>query len=60
MVVQAEEIRLLIKISGPNPSRDEVVVGRNGLRVGRSSDNELALNHREISRQHMRITWNGE
>ncbi|MEM6283492.1 MAG: FHA domain-containing protein [Chloroflexota bacterium] len=60
MVVQAEEIRLLIKISGPNPSRDEVVVGRNGLRVGRSGDNDLALNHREISRQHMRITWNGE
>lgn len=52
-----EEIKLLFKLSGPGLERDEVVVGRQGLRVGRSSDNNLALNHREISRQHMRITW---
>lgn len=52
-----EEIRLLFKISGPALDRDEVIVGRQGLRVGRSNDNSLPLNHREISRQHMRITW---
>ncbi len=52
-----EEIKLLFKLSGPGLDRDEIIVGRQGLRVGRSSDNNLALNHREISRQHMRITW---
>ena len=52
-----EEIKLLFKINGPGLDRDEVIVGRQGLRVGRSSDNSLPLNHREISRQHMRISW---
>lgn len=60
MVVQTEEIRLLIKLQGPDLERDEIIVGRKGLKVGRSNDNDLPLNHREISRQHMRITWNGE
>jgi phage tail-like protein len=52
-----DEIRALFKITGPDLDRDEIVVGRQGLRVGRTGDNSLALNHREISRQHMRITW---
>jgi phage tail-like protein len=52
-----DEIRALFKITGPDLDRDEVIVGRQGLRVGRTGDNNLALNHREISRQHMRITW---
>jgi phage tail-like protein len=51
------EIRILLRLSGPDLDRDEIIVGRNGLRVGRTSDNNLALNHREISRQHMRIIW---
>jgi phage tail-like protein len=52
-----DEIRALFKITGPDLDRDEVIIGRQGLRVGRTSDNNLALNHREISRQHMRVTW---
>jgi len=52
-----EEIRLLFKINGPGLDRDEIIVGRQGLRIGRSADNSLPLNHREISRQHMRISW---
>jgi len=52
-----DEIRALFKITGPDLDRDEVIVGRQGLRIGRTGDNNLALNHREISRQHMRITW---
>jgi phage tail-like protein len=52
-----DEIRALFKITGPDLDLDEVIVGRQGLRVGRTGDNNLALNHREISRQHMRITW---
>jgi phage tail-like protein len=52
-----DEIRALFKITGPDLDRDEILIGRQGLRVGRTGDNNLALNHREISRQHMRITW---
>ena len=52
-----EEIKLLFKINGPGLDRDEIIVGRQGLRIGRSGDNSLPLNHREISRQHMRISW---
>lgn len=52
-----DEIRALFHISGPDLDRDEIVVGRQGLRVGRGGDNSLVLNHREISRQHMRILW---
>ncbi len=52
-----EEIKLLFKINGPGLDRDEIIVGRQGLRIGRSADNSLPLNHREISRQHMRISW---
>lgn len=56
----AEEIRLVLKLSGPDIEEDEIIVGRQGLRVGRSSDNSLPLRHREISRQHMRISWSDD
>lgn len=52
-----DEIRALFKITGPELDRDEIIVGRQGLRVGRGADNNLVLNHRELSRQHMRIVW---
>lgn len=52
-----EEVRLRLRVQGPNIERDEVLVGRNGLMVGRTDDNSLPLKHREISRQHMRIMW---
>lgn len=52
-----EEVRLHLKIQGPDLDRDEVFVGPQGLRVGRTDENNLALKHREISRQHMRISW---
>ncbi len=52
-----DEIRALFKITGPDLDRDEIIVGRQGLRVGRGADNNLVLNHREISRAHMRILW---
>jgi len=51
------ETKLRLKLQGPGLDRDEIIVGRQGMRVGRSGDNTLPLNHREISRQHMRITW---
>jgi phage tail-like protein len=52
-----DEIKALFKITGPDLERDEILVGRQGLRVGRGEDNSLVLNHREISRQHMRVIW---
>lgn len=55
------EIQLRLKLSGPNLDRDELLVRRQGLRVGRTSDgNNLTLDHREISRHHLRIIWNEE
>lgn len=52
-----DEIKALFRISGPDLDTDEILVGRQGLRAGRGADNSLVLNHREISRQHMRIIW---
>mgnify|MGYP005840462905 CR=1 FL=1 len=53
----ATEIRLLVRISGPDIEERQLEIGPQGLRVGRTRDNNLALENREISRQHMRIIW---
>lgn len=52
-----DEIKAYFRLNGPDLDRDEMIVGRQGLRAGRGADNSLVLNHREISRQHMRIVW---
>lgn len=52
-----DEIKALFRITGPDIDTDEILVGRQGLRLGRGADNSLVLNHREISRQHVRIVW---
>lgn len=52
-----DEIKALFRVSGPDLDVDEIIIGRQGLRVGRGADNNLPLNHREISRHHMRIVW---
>ncbi len=57
MAMEGEEVKALFRISGPEVETDEILVGRQGLRAGRGSDNTLVLNHREISRQHMRVVW---
>ncbi|MBC7811539.1 MAG: FHA domain-containing protein [Burkholderiales bacterium] len=49
--------KILLKLSGPEISEDQLTVSSQGLRVGRSKDNDLVLDNREISRQHMRIIW---
>ncbi len=54
-----DEIKAQFALISMEDSRD-IIVGRRGLKVGRSADNDLPLNHREISRQHMRITWDLE
>jgi len=51
------EIKLLMRVSGPDMEETQLVVGRQGLRIGRTRDNQVALDNREISRQHLRIIW---
>jgi len=53
-------IRALFRLFGPDIPSDTIVVGPTGLRIGRLADNDLALNHREISRQHLRVVWREE
>jgi phage tail-like protein len=50
-----DDIKVRFKLQGPNIKDDEVIVTSEGLRVGRSGDNDLPLDHGEISRYHMRI-----
>ncbi|GAB1420216.1 hypothetical protein MASR2M15_03050 [Anaerolineales bacterium] len=52
-----QEVKLQFEIQGPDLDIDHIVVGRQGLKLGRGGENTLVLNHREISRQHMRISW---
>jgi phage tail-like protein len=54
------EVKLLFKLSGPETVMDQLIVTRQGLRIGRTKDNSLALDNREISRQHVRIIWRAE
>jgi phage tail-like protein len=51
------EIKVLLRVNGPELDDMQVTVGRQGLRVGRTRDNSLPLENREISRQHLRIIW---
>lgn len=54
------EIKLLFRLSGPDQNIDQLIVTEQGLRVGRTRDNNLFLDSREISRQHARITWRAD
>jgi phage tail-like protein len=54
------EIKIRFRFNGPEIAEQELIIGRQGLRVGRSRENSIALNHREISRQHMRVVWRDE
>jgi len=51
------EIRATFSISGPDLTQNQVIVTRDGLRVGRAATNDLVLAHDQISRQHMRFIW---
>jgi phage tail-like protein len=51
------EVKLRVRLNGPEIAEEEIIIGRQGWRVGRSRENNLSLNHREISRQHTRIVW---
>jgi len=54
------EIKLLFKLSGPDQNTDQLIVTEQGLRIGRTKDNNLFLDNRELSRQHARITWRAD
>lgn len=52
-----EEVKARFRVLSGGLDIEEFTVGRQGLRVGRDADNNLVLRHREISRQHMLISW---
>ncbi len=52
-----EEVKAQFRVLSGNLDQEEFTVGRQGLRAGRDADNNLVLRHREISRQHMLISW---
>ena len=50
------EPKARFRLQGPNIPQDEILVGSEGMRVGRSAQNDLSLDHSEISRHHMQIS----
>jgi phage tail-like protein len=51
------EVKIILRVSGADIEEQQLTVGRQGLRVGRTNDNNLPLDNREISRQHLRVMW---
>lgn len=47
----------IFRINGPDIVTDQISVTDKGLTVGRTPDNDLPLDNREISRRHVRIFW---
>jgi phage tail-like protein len=52
-----EEVKAQFRVLSGNLDVEEFTVGRQGLRMGRDADNGRILAHREISRQHVLISW---
>jgi phage tail-like protein len=50
------EPKARFSLQGPNIPQDEILVGSEGMRLGRSGQNDLTLDHSEISRHHMQIS----
>lgn len=55
-----DEVQVLFKLSGPNLDRDEIIVTTQGLTIGRTADNGLQFESKEISRHHVRIFYQEE
>lgn len=51
------EINALFRLSGFEIEPRELTITRDGLTIGRANDNDLALNHAQLSRKHARIFW---
>ncbi len=52
-----QEVSAVFKIVGPNIDRNIITVDRSGLYAGRTSNNDLPLRDKQISRQHFRVLW---
>lgn len=52
--------RAQFRITGPDEAAEEVIVGPQGFTLGRGADNDYVIRHREISRNHLTITWREE
>src|SRR5215207_6657582 len=50
------EPKARFSLQGPNIPQDEILVGSEGMGLGRSGQNDLTLDHSEISRHHMQIS----
>jgi phage tail-like protein len=57
MPITSDEIRALFVLTGPENEYQEIIVTRAGVSLGRDAGNEIRIQHREISRQHLRIDW---
>ena len=51
------EISAVFRLTGFELEPRELVVPTTGLTIGRAGDNDLTLNHAQLSRQHARIFW---
>jgi phage tail-like protein len=60
MATVADEIRALFVLTGPENEYREIIVTRSGISLGRDAGNEVRIQHREISRQHLRIEWSDD
>ncbi|MEQ8677316.1 MAG: FHA domain-containing protein [Aggregatilineales bacterium] len=52
-----EDISAVFKVIGPALDRNTITVDRAGIYAGRTSNNDLPLPDKQISRQHFRILW---
>lgn len=48
------------RVTGPDEFEDELIVGPEGYGIGRGGDNDYVLRHREISRNHVRVSWRAD
>lgn len=55
------EARAVLRLGGPQVPQEQVIVGPNGLSVGRGSANDLVIRQTQISKEHIRLFWqNGD
>lgn len=60
MASVSDEIRALFVLTGPENEYREIIATRAGVSLGRDAGNEIRIQHREISRQHLRIDWSDD
>jgi phage tail-like protein len=49
--------RAVLSVSGPDLPTDQITIGKGSFVVGRTPENQLALNNQKVSRRHVEFTW---